>query len=119
MPTLDPSNLDELRALAGPEALRETIALFVSGADKNLEALREAQRQNDLTALGKTAHSLCGSCAIIGARRMAELAARLEDLARKEACDDGIAELLDRLDGEFANTRSALLAEERRHSAGG
>lgn len=118
MSTLDPSNLDELRALAGPEALRESIALFVSGAGTNLEALREAQRQNDLKALAYTAHSLRGSCAIIGARRMAELAARLEDLAREDAGDAGIAELLDRLDGEFANTRSALEAEERRHRVG-
>ena len=113
MSWLDTSIVDELRALAGPEAVRETIALFMSGGERSLAALREAQRQGDLEALARAAHTLRGRCAIIGARRMAELSAQLEDLAR---CGprDGIAELLDKLEGEYANTRSALEAEERR-----
>lgn len=111
MSTLDASILEELRALAGPEALRETIALFRSGADKNLAALRG--QQDDAKALSRTAHSLRGSCAVIGARRMAELAAQLEELARAGA-RDGVAELLERIEGEYRLTLTALEAEERR-----
>jgi len=111
MSTLDASILEELRALAGPEALRETIALFRSGVEKNLAALR--QQQDDSKALGRTAHALRGSCAVIGARRMAELAAQLEDLARAGA-RDGIAELIEQLASEYGLTLSALEAEERR-----
>lgn len=117
MSALDPSTLDELRALAGEEALREAITLFVSGADKDLLALREAQQLNDVKALAHTAHTLRGSCAIIGARRMAALAAQLEDLARAEA-RDGVAELIDKLEVEHARTRTALEAETRGFPAG-
>jgi len=112
--TLDASILEELRAMAGPEALRETIALFVSGVDKNLAALRE--QQADYKALARTAHSLRGSCAVIGARRMAELGEQLEELAR--ACaGEGIAELILEIESEYGLTLTALEAEERR-SAG-
>lgn len=111
MSTLDAKVLEELRDLAGPEALRETIALFRSGVEKNLAALRE--QQDDAKALSRTAHSLRGSCAVIGARRMAELAAQLEDLAR--ACTrEGIAELIEELESEYGLTLTALEAEERR-----
>jgi HPt (histidine-containing phosphotransfer) domain-containing protein len=114
MSTLDASILEELRALGGHEALRETIALFKSGVDKNLLALRE--QQDDYRALVRAAHSLRGSCAVIGARRMAELGAQLEELAR--ACTrEGIAELIVELESEYGLTRIALDAEERR-SAG-
>lgn len=113
MSTLDASILEELRALAGPEALRETIALFVSGAGKNLAALRE--QLDDAKALSRTAHSLRGSCAVIGARRMAELAAQLEELARAGGLE-GVAELLEELESEYGLTLTALEAEERRFS---
>lgn len=113
MSTLDAEVLEELRALAGPEALRETIALFVSGAEKNLAALR--QELDDAKALSRTAHSLRGSCAVIGARRMAKLAAQLEELARAGGLE-GVAELLERIESEYRATRAALEAEERRFS---
>ena len=111
MSTLDASVLQELRELAGPEALKETIAIFVTGVDKNLAALRE--QQGDLKALAKTAHALRGSCAIMGAQRMAELGAQLEELARASS-SDGIAALIVALESEYGRTRSALEAEERR-----
>ena len=110
-PLLDAHVVEELRVLIGPDGLRESIALFLSGAEENLAALREAQQEDDQKAIARAAHSLLGSCAIIGARRMAELAARLEHLARDGARGDSIAELLERLEREYANTRSALEAE--------
>lgn len=113
MSTLDAKVLEELRAVAGPEALRETIALFASGVEKNLAALR--QQQGDSKALSRTAHALRGSCAVIGACRMAELAAQLEELARAGKCE-GIAELIERIEREYRATRAALEAEERRFS---
>ncbi len=109
---LDAKILDELRALTGPRVVSESIGLFLRSADKNLAALREAQRTGDLRGLERGAHSLRGSCAILGARAMAELASAIEERAR-DGKQDGVAELLDRLEGEYARTRGALEAEER------
>ena len=111
MATLDASILEELHALAGVEALRETIALFKTGAEKNLLALRQQQR--DPKALARTAHSLRGSCAIIGVRRMAELAGELEKLALADG-REGMDVLLDQLETEYPRALEALEAERRR-----
>jgi HPt (histidine-containing phosphotransfer) domain-containing protein len=111
MATLDASILEELRALAGVDALRETIALFKTGAEKNLLALR--QQQQDPKALARIAHSLRGSCAIIGVRRMAELAAQLEELALADG-REGLATLVEQLESEYPRALEALEAERRR-----
>ena len=109
--TLDASILEELRALAGVGALRETIALFKTGAEKNLLALR--QQQEDPKGLARTAHSLRGSCAIIGVRRMAELAGQLEELALANRREELLA-LLEQLEQEYPRALEALEAERRR-----
>jgi HPt (histidine-containing phosphotransfer) domain-containing protein len=111
MATLDASILEELRALAGVDALRETIALFKTGAAKNLLALR--QQQQDSKALARTAHSLRGSCAIIGVRRMAELAAQLEELALAGG-REGLVTLVEQLETEYPRALEALESERRR-----
>jgi HPt (histidine-containing phosphotransfer) domain-containing protein len=117
MATLDASILEELRELAGVQALHETIALFEAGARRHLLALR--QQQQDASAFARTAHSLRGSCAIIGVRRMAELAGQLEELALAHGQLQAAAELLavlDELEREFPLALQALEAQRRRLS---
>jgi HPt (histidine-containing phosphotransfer) domain-containing protein len=115
MATLDASILEELRELAGVQALHETIALFEAGARRHLLALR--QQQQDASAFARTAHSLRGSCAIIGVRRMAELSGRLEELARAQVGGAASADLLavlEQLEAEFPLALEALEDQRRR-----
>lgn len=69
------------------ELLAELIALFLEEAPKRLAALEEAQRRGDLTALKEAAHTLKGMAAQIGAVRLKEQAAGLEQIAKQGTGD--------------------------------
>lgn len=88
------------------ELLTELIALFQDEAPKRLAAVQEAQRQGDLAALREAAHALKGMAAQIGALRLKEQAAALEQAAKEGRGDpDGEATL------KLGQTLSALLSE--------
>jgi len=61
----------------------------------------------------RAAHSFRGSCANLGARRMAEICARLEDLGRTGSTE-GSRELVRALETEYEGVRVALEAEKER-----
>jgi len=109
--TLDPRVIAELRALT-PTLLAESIELFVKSAERGLAGLREALAKQDLVAAGRRAHSLRGSCAIIGASRMREIAGRIEEDARGGRIHE-LTTLAARLDDEYQRV-SAALEQERR-----
>ncbi|MGE3551018.1 MAG: response regulator, partial [Geobacter sp.] len=86
---------DELvERLGGAEALiPRFIGLFRSGVQKNLEQLEQAIADHDSDAVRVQAHTIKGSCANIGALRMRETAAVLEDAARTGDISDAAAGL--------------------------
>ena len=88
-PALDPSVLQSLRdleAAAEPGLLREILETFRNtGADK-IEAMRLAAEEGDHGALERAAHSLKGSCGMIGAHRMAERCLLVEAAAEQGTC---------------------------------
>jgi len=90
--------------------LGEVIDTFLRIAPKRLETLRRA---GDPGSLERAAHSFLGSCANLGARRMAELCARLERLGRAGSTE-GAAEVVAALDAEHAVVRRALEEEKAR-----
>jgi DNA-binding response OmpR family regulator len=111
--TLGLGVLDELKE--GGETLppfaMQLIDQYVEEATTQLEMLKAAQLRHDAGALKATAHTLKGSSATIGAKRLAALCA---DMERRSATgsDDTITEdMMADVDHEFVKVRAALAVE--------
>lgn len=109
---IDHAALEELRQLEGadgPDVLGELLSLFRAETVALLAALREAAAHADGDAMRRAAHSLKGCSANLGARRLAELSARLETLGRQG--DTGTAgPAIDQVEEEFERTCRAFEA---------
>ena len=104
---LDRAVFDRLIALGAdvPEFLDEYVREFREGVERRLRELRAAIAAGDADGLVRAAHSLRGSCATIGARRMAGLARLIEH----DPTNGGAASsLLDELEAEFETVRRAI-----------
>jgi HPt (histidine-containing phosphotransfer) domain-containing protein len=106
---LDAHVLADLRAL-GSAFLRDSISMFLGGTPAKLAALRQAVGGGDRELVRQKAHKLRGSCGLIGARRMMDLCARLEELAHQPDAD-GLEPACQAVDAEFASVEAALKAE--------
>jgi two-component system, sensor histidine kinase and response regulator len=109
---LDHAVLDGLRELGRegePEILVELVDIFLQDVPSRRESLRDALGRGDAGALESTAHTLKGSCANLGVRRMTETAALLEETARRGDLAP-VPDLLKRLDDEFEEARTELSA---------
>jgi HPt (histidine-containing phosphotransfer) domain-containing protein len=88
----------------------ELAGMFLDDARSGLQALEEAVEEGDAPAVERVAHTLKGSSGNMGARRMSDLCAQLEDAG---AAGDFArsTELLERLREEFGRVDRALGAE--------
>jgi len=93
--------------------LDEIVATFLRIAPARLTAIRKAAKGN-ASVLERESHSFLGSCGNIGARRMAELCARLEVLGRAGSTE-GAPEIARALEEELAAVRPLLEALPGRH----
>jgi HPt (histidine-containing phosphotransfer) domain-containing protein len=75
-----------------------------------LKALREAGERDDAQSVERTAHALKGSCANLGAVKMAAICAELEEIGRSGDLPPAPA-LISRLEAELGRVR-ALLEKE-------
>lgn len=122
-PTLDLKTLGTLRELGrrtGKDVLGEVVGLYLERKSVQLEALRQALASGDAHTLERTAHSLKGSSANLGAVRLARLAGEIEVLGRQGDLAGG-AERLEALVTELelvdARLRSILASPEQELSA--
>jgi HPt (histidine-containing phosphotransfer) domain-containing protein len=93
---IDWAKLDELRALQAegePDFAQEMVALFLENAPQLITAIRQSIDDLAPPELQRSAHTLKGSSASLGAVRLAELCAELEKLGREGM----VAGALDRL----------------------
>jgi len=107
---LDQSLLGEFRAMPandGLSVLEELIDLFLEGAPQRLVLMGESIK--DASKLAFQAHSLKSMSLNIGARRVVQLAQKVEDLALAGALDGAPALMLE-LQAAFNQTRVQLLA---------
>jgi PAS domain S-box-containing protein len=115
---VDASMMETLRAIDGDGALLvELIDTFRRIAPLRLAALSKASAKGSASALERTAHSFLGSCANLGARYMADVCARLEQMGRAGSTA-GARELIQALEEEYGAVQEALLEEKRRLTAG-
>jgi PAS domain S-box-containing protein len=114
---VDPAMIENLRAIDGDGSLLvELIDTFQRIAPLRIAALSKASAKSSAVALERTAHSFLGSCANLGARYMADVCARLEQLGRAGSTT-GARELIQSLEEEYGVVQEALLEEKRRVTA--
>jgi PAS domain S-box-containing protein len=109
---LDPEALEQLAARAGDRAfVVELVNTFLRDAPALLATCRDALEDAHAPELRRAAHTLKSNGRVFGASRLAELCQELEEMAKVETLG-GAAELLARIDGEYARVAAALQAAD-------
>ena len=113
---MDDAVLDQLLAIdEGGRLLTEVIDTFLRIAPVRLATLARTAERKDAPGLERAAHSFLGSCANLGARRMAEICAGLE-VAARGGSTDGATGQVDRLKAEYVGVKKALTSRKERVS---
>jgi CheY-like chemotaxis protein len=110
---VQPGVLVELAASTPPGFVEELVDVFLRSTAERLAGLRQAAARGDVRAFLKTIHDLRGAAGTVGATRMQELCARIEEGGELGLAGGG-ARLLDALDAEFASAQEALAGQRRR-----
>lgn len=117
--TPDAVDLAVLASLEGaqlegePDIVVELMELYLEDAASKLAAMREDSTERGGKSVARLAHSLRGSSANLGARRMAALCEELERMGEGDpSCDRGA--LLNGLESELTCVRRVFEAERRR-----
>jgi PAS domain S-box-containing protein len=105
--SLDASAIASLRDLGGESFLAEVIDAFLSDAPALVGALRATSERGDTEELRRTAHTLKSNGQTFGAGRFSELCRELETRAKSDELD-GSAELVDRIEREYAALENTL-----------
>jgi CheY-like chemotaxis protein/HPt (histidine-containing phosphotransfer) domain-containing protein len=110
-PALDAERFETMRELDGGdgELLRLVAHEFLADARRQLQALRDAVSEHDPFTVERTAHSLKGASAAIGALGLSDLCAQLEILGRGGTVSSG-SSLVGRIDDELDRVHDALAA---------
>jgi HPt (histidine-containing phosphotransfer) domain-containing protein len=109
---VDPEVLRELAASTQPGFVDELVDVFLRSGAERLAALRQADADKDVRAFLRLIHDLRGASGTVGAVRMQELCARIEEGGAAGLAVGG-ARLLDALEAEFAGAREALADRHR------
>jgi len=99
--------LSQLSEECGAEMLAGFIGMFVGDAAERLTRLHGLAAEQDVTAVEREAHNLKGSCANLGAERMAALCHQLETEAEAGSLRSA-DEFLESLDSEFERLKPLL-----------
>ncbi len=113
-PTLDQSVIDSLKELTqegDANPVSEMAGLFYQDADKRIETLENAGAHQDSDSLIAAAHALKGSARNLGACRLAELCASVEQKAGQGQVKEA-GELLNPLKQEYEAVQEALQTAE-------
>ena len=115
---VDPHVLLSLRAYrvpGEPDPVTRIIDLFLRDAPARVSRIRTALQENDARALREAAHALKGSAGTLGAQRIEELCAELEDQASSASAENlqGSSARVDALEAAFERARTELEALRR------
>jgi HPt (histidine-containing phosphotransfer) domain-containing protein len=99
------------------EMIPHIIFVFIESATQDLEKMRTAVLSGDAPGLAVAAHSLKGSCSILGASRLQELCLKVESDGPSEPLG-AASTILKRLEQEFVRVidelRTALAERQRK-----
>jgi len=100
----NPSRMEEIAEQAGSHAIvYELVGLFLGDVEARVRDLATTVQNDDDAARERVSHSIKGSCANLGAERMAELARIIEHCPAAAAPD-----LLAKIQEEFAALKLVL-----------
>jgi HPt (histidine-containing phosphotransfer) domain-containing protein len=101
------ARLERLGNATGDDLLGKLGALFLADADVRVVALRQALAGQDAAAVVRTAHSLCGAGANLGATDLARMSAALATNGAAGDLTNGGA-MVEAVEAELGRVRSAL-----------
>ena len=104
---LDPAAMDRLQRLGGDEFVRKMIGLFVDYAAEKITAARQAMAEDNLPAVADAAHPIKSSAGNVGARKVQEIAQRIEQSARQSQ-REALPGLIAELEAAFAAAKTDL-----------
>jgi len=78
---VDADAFADLLDVVGPDEMEAVLAAFLDELDADQEAIARAVAEGDLDAARRTAHTLKGAAATLGAVQLAEIAAGIESAA--------------------------------------
>ncbi|HET6361756.1 MAG TPA: response regulator [Gemmatimonadota bacterium] len=108
---LDDAVLAQLREdLGGTAPVDQIVAVFLEKTPGILAELRDAVTRGDLEAVRRSAHTIKGTSATLGARALAETCGRLEEHARAGVVPDATASLSE-IEEAYRTAEAALRAE--------
>jgi CheY-like chemotaxis protein len=116
---LDPNILDGIRALQSPHSpnlLEQLIEIYRSTAPAMLQNLATSIQGENYDEIRELAHSLKSSSGNIGARKIFELSARLEEMGRDKEID-GASEILVEIEQMYPKVCELLDQEVQRSAA--
>jgi len=111
-PALALEILEEFRRAMGDKGsqmVTELVQVFLEDAPQLLETLRSALATGDLEEAQRTAHTLKGTSATLGATRLSELSAKLEVSIRTDQFEN-LQTMLSRVEAEYERVKPALQA---------
>lgn len=107
------TSFEEVQIDDEPDLIVELIDLYLEDAPRQMSIMQKAVKEADERTLKRAAHSLKGSSANLGIRRMAALCAEIE----RADCNDSFqaAKLLfARMQGESERVRQVFMTERQR-----
>jgi HPt (histidine-containing phosphotransfer) domain-containing protein len=116
-PNLDPAALQRLQRLGDNAFVHKMIDLFLDYAEKKIAEARAAEAAANLFGVEKAVHPIRSSAGNVGACRMQQLAAHIEDLAQ-QGRREALAEPLKELEQAFAALKPELEEQRRALSTG-
>jgi two-component system, sensor histidine kinase and response regulator len=108
-------SLEVVQVEGEPDLIVELIDLYLEDAPRQMAVMQKAIAVADGVSLKRAAHSLKGSSANLGARRLAGLCEELEQMCRAESFQEVMAQLA-RLEQELERVRQSFAAERQRRS---
>ena len=112
---LDTSVLDRLHEWGGDQLRQQMIDLFIENAPERIAGIRAGLASADPELTGRSAHSLKGSAANLGASAVVRLAGRVEAQVESGGMTN-LENLLDELEIRLGETIAALKNARRRDS---
>jgi CheY-like chemotaxis protein/HPt (histidine-containing phosphotransfer) domain-containing protein len=99
--------------LKDPAFVKQVSALFLKETPSYLRTMKQALRKKNAPELRAAAHSVAGSCCIVGTKELKVLCQTIEAKAESGSVDD-IAPLLKKLEAEFKVVQTLLSAKSGR-----
>ena len=101
-PPVDRETFNRLRASVGNDVklLRRLLALFLEETPEQTEQARQALASGDVEVVLRVAHTVKGSCHLLGAGTLADVTAELEKAARENQLDND-REMIEAMASEF------------------